>query len=117
MGNHQRVCITKLLKSLYPSAQGDDEGDHHPASILREEDAEEAEGYFEHLLRGQGEAMTDGEDYFDRIVGEIEDLIIDERFLQLQSGRGNVLQTQIKDDIQEKVIHQLFWFMFEYFLD
>jgi hypothetical protein len=31
--------------------------------------------------------MTDGEDYFDRIVGEIEDLIIDERFLQLQSGR------------------------------
>jgi hypothetical protein len=34
--------------------------------------------------------MTAGEDYFDRIVGEIEDLIIDERFLQLQSGGGNV---------------------------
>jgi hypothetical protein len=47
-------------------------------------------------LRGQGEAVTDGEDYFDRIVGEIEDLIIDERFLQLQSGRGKVLQSQIK---------------------
>jgi hypothetical protein len=78
------------------TAKGDDEGDHNPASILREEDAEEAEGYFEHLLRGQGEAMTDGEDYFDRIVGEIEDLIIDERFLQLQSGRGKVLQSQIK---------------------
>jgi len=30
--------------------------------------------------------MEDGEDYFDRIVGEIEDLIIDERFLELQSG-------------------------------
>ncbi len=66
------------------------QGDENQASILREEDAEEAEGYFEHLLRGQGEAMTDGEDYFDQIVGEIEDLIIDERFLQLQSGRGNV---------------------------
>ncbi len=71
---------------MYLTAQGDVEGDHHPASVLREEDTEEAEGYFEHLLRGQGEAMTAGEDYFDRIVGEIEDLIIDERFLQLQSG-------------------------------
>jgi len=58
--------------------------------------------------------MTDGEDYFDRIVGEIEDLIIDERFLQLQSGGGNVLQSQIKDDIQKKVIYQLFRFLCDF---
>jgi hypothetical protein len=31
------------------------------------------------------------EDYFDRIVGEIEDVIIDERFLQLQSGKAEAM--------------------------
>jgi hypothetical protein len=33
-----------------------------------------------------GHATDDAEDYFDRIVGEIEDVIIDEQFLELQSG-------------------------------
>jgi hypothetical protein len=33
------------------------------------------------------DAANADDDYFDRIVGEIEDVIIDERFLQLQSGK------------------------------
>ena len=61
----------------------------HIVSFLQEEASHDrSRDEAEEAAEDTEDTVEDEEDYFDRIVGEIEDVIIDERFLQLQSGNG-----------------------------